>query len=415
MLLVVLAAVGFSTLFAAPPSGSISGVIIDAATGVVLPGTKLILPNGTSTTTNIAGIFTFPALNPGNYQLQISAAGYLSQSRAVERRKDDDVMLSIALEPIIVAGAEPIKEPAPEETKGKVAAAKNGVVKLNIEFDDYILYFDDKIVGKNIKKISRIKPGKHNLTIEKDQYEEYRTEVSVKARRTTEIAITLADLKPKTTPQQRARNHFALGKDALDDGLYQRAIEHFDTALTEVAEFADALQYRGWAFRKLGNMSQATADLVKAAKLFTLANRYLEAIPCVDVLIQMHPKDGNYYVQRGDIRTALGEAGSAIDDYRAAVKIDKGSLIFRLSLAEGYYRMAKYKEAAKSFEKARKMTNNSQDIYVRLILAYMYAGKDNDMIKRYRELAEFAPPDELERLARDPEWQEVLQLVGPNK
>jgi len=416
LVLAVLAAVGLTSFLGGPPTGTISGVVIDSATGKIIPGAEVTLPDGTPTKTNLAGMYTFGHLTPGEYALHVSIPGYGRKSQTVTRLADNDVTLPFALTPLFASrGEEKEKKGETEKAGAAKKPVEYGTLKLNLDFGNYIIYFDDRIFGKNIKKISKIRPGKHRLTLEKNQYEEYRTDVEIKARRTTKLSISISDLKRKTTPRQRAKARFAEGKSALDNGHYQAAIKEFDVALAEISEYPEARQYRGWAYRKLGDMQHAAADLKAATELYALSNRYLEAVTCVNLLLEMYPHNGAFHLMRGNHHTALGELKSAIEDYKAAVNADKKSLPFRLALAEAHYQNKQFKEAAKVFEKARKMAGDPTDIYIRLILSYMYAGKDKDLIKRYYELVDVASEEKMERLRRDPEWQNVLQLIGPNE
>jgi tetratricopeptide (TPR) repeat protein len=416
LVLVLLAAVGISSFFSSPPIGSLSGVVFDSATGKIAPGVTVTLSDGSITATDAAGLYNFSGLGPGEYDVEVTSPGYKSQTQSVTREENRDAALPFALEPLFSAAVR--KQDQKQETepaKDKAKVAEYGTLELDVDFEDYIIYLNNKIVGKNIKKVSKISPGKHSVALEKNQYEDYRTEVDIKVRRTTTVSISLDDLKRKTTPRQRAKTRFAEGKDALDNGHYPAAIKSFNAALTELPEYPDARQYRGWAYRKSGNISAAAEDFKAAAGLYALTNRYLEAITCSNLLLEMYPERGEFYLMRGDYQTALGESKLAIDDYKKAVDRDDRSLAFRLALAEGYYRDRQFKDAAKEFEKARKMTDDPADVYVRLILSYMYAGKDKDLLKRYREFADIASPAKMERLRTDPEWQRVLQLIGPDE
>jgi len=414
--LVMLAAVGLASFFTGPSTGTLTGVVVDAATGAIISGAEVTLSDGTTAKTNLAGMYTFPQLEPGEYEVQASMPGFTGKTQAITRSSDRDVVLPFALTPLFASSDKSTEKNADAgKTSGKSKAVEYGVLKLQLDFDDYIIYIDDRIFGKNIKKVSKMRPGKHRLTLEKNQYEEYRTEVNIRARRTTEISISIADLQRKTTPKQRAKSHFAEGKSALDDDHYRLAITQFDSALAEIAEYPEARQYRGWAYRKLGDIEHAAADLQAAAELYALASRYLEAVNCANLLIEIYPMRGEYHLMRSQYQTALGELKAAIDDCKAAVKTNKKSLTFRLALAEAYYHDEQFKNAAKEFEKARKAAGDPTDIYVRLILSYMYAGKDKDLVKRYYELADVASEEKMEKLRLDPEWQRVLQLIGPDE
>ncbi len=415
VLLAALAVYGASAMFSGGPTRAVVGVVLDGATGTVLADAQIVFPNGTTAMTNAAGIFMVPHVMPGDYQIKAAKPGYAPRTVTVSTATST-AAVSISLNPTFAASDEEKKEESANKKSADTGTATAyGTLVLELDFDDYLVYLDERLNGKNVTKIGKIQPGEHRITVEKSQFEDYHTTVEIKARRTTNLTIALENLKRKTTPQQRAKTHFADGKSALDRGLYQEAIRNFDAALAETPEDAEARQYRGWAHRKVNNAEQATKDLAAAADLYALGNRYLEATTCAKYLIEMHPGDGQYYILRGDYLSALGELKSAIADYEIAVDLDKKSLAFQLTLAEGYYRDQQFKEAARIFEKARKLTADPTDVYVRLILSYMYAGKDKDLVKRYREFAEIAPTEKLERLERDPEWKRVLQLVRPEE
>lgn len=418
LVLVLLAAIGVSSFFSGPPTGTITGVVVDAVTGKIIVGADVALRNGMTTRTNMAGMYVFAGLVPGSYEIKAQMPGYTGAAQTISRTGSQDAGLSFALQPLfasIVQEKPVVVETSVDKGENKEKPTEYGALKVNIDFTDYMLYLDDKVVGKDITKLTKLDPGDHRLMLEKEQFEEYRTQVSVKPRRTTELTVSLRDLKPKTTQQQRAKTRFADGKSALDGGRYPEAIQAFDDALAEQPEYAEARQYRGWACRKLGNTEEAIKDMLDAAQLYALSNRYLEAVTCANLLIDMRPGNGEFLLLRGEYHTALGEQKSAVGDYETAVNCDAKSLKFRLALAEGYYRAGQFKEAAREFEKARKMADDPVDIYVRLILSYMYAGKDKDLVKRYSELAGIAPSEKMERLRTDPEWQRVLQLVGPDE
>lgn len=70
-------------LFAQGATGAINGTVTDAS-GAVIPQAKVVLTNvatGTTRTaiTNETGIYVFPTVIPGNYSLEVSAAGFATQ------------------------------------------------------------------------------------------------------------------------------------------------------------------------------------------------------------------------------------------------------------------------------------------------------------------------------------------------
>src|SRR5438270_2723873 len=66
-------------------SGSISAIVADRS-GAVVPNAKVVLQNEATnatrdTTTNGAGLFTFPAVQPGSYTVTVTAAGLQTSQR----------------------------------------------------------------------------------------------------------------------------------------------------------------------------------------------------------------------------------------------------------------------------------------------------------------------------------------------
>ncbi len=406
--------VGLIVLFTQPsPTVPLYGTVVNAKTNQVVPQAMISLSNGTTAMSNGSGTFSMASIPPGDYKLQITVPGFKEQTQVVNVPETGPALASVAVQPLFGSEETQTEEQKRAEAEDKREKTAYGAVELKTDFKDYIIYVDDRIQGKNITKIPKMSPGKHTVTLEKPQYEEHRMSVSIRAHRTTHLSVNLADLKQKTTPRQRARKHYADGKEAVDQGLYQAAIRYFDDALAELPDYPEVLQYRGWSLQKYGDLRRASADFEKAAELYALANRYMEAILCTDYLIEIHPDNPVYHLQRGNYHTALNEFTHAIEDYNNAVDRDKRSLEYMLALAEGYYRAGEYKDAAKAFEKARKLTDEPSDVYVRLILAYMYAGKDKDLEKRYEEFVQLVPQERLDQLELDPEWKRVLQVLGP--
>src|ERR1051326_5440516 len=67
-----------AALFAQVGSGSISGTVVDR-TGAVIPNAKVVLKNEATnatreTVTTGAGLFSFPAVQPGSYTVTVSSA-----------------------------------------------------------------------------------------------------------------------------------------------------------------------------------------------------------------------------------------------------------------------------------------------------------------------------------------------------
>ncbi|MEW5702755.1 MAG: carboxypeptidase regulatory-like domain-containing protein [Candidatus Zixiibacteriota bacterium] len=419
VVLVILAAVGITHMAAGPQGGSITGVVVDRLTSRILPSATLRTADGRQVTTNIAGLYSFDGLTPGQYQLTASAEGYESQTGTVIRPARDNAQLAFALVPLvydtgsaIAFATRPPAESSPTETEESAPVAY-GNVNLNTDFEDYLIFVDDVLYGKNAKKLKRMSAGDHKIVLQLDGYEDYSTSVAVKARSTSTLTVSKSDLVPKVNPLKRAKGHFAEGKSLLDRGLWQAAIEAYDRGLEFDPENAGAIQYRGWAYFKAGNMEKARVDFLAAAQLHRNASRYLDAVACAGHLIDMDPTNPDSYRRRAGFYIALTEYGKAIDDYEQAVKLDKKSFASQLGLGEACFLAGDYRRAAKEFDKARKLADDPFDVYVRLLVSLSRAGEDDQVRKKYKEFSGNAAPERLQKLRNDPEWLRVLQIVDP--
>ncbi|MEO8373526.1 MAG: TonB-dependent receptor, partial [Candidatus Solibacter sp.] len=101
-LLAILCLLTAGSVWSQDTKGTISGRVTDPS-GSVIPGAKVIVTNtamGTKTdvTTNAEGIYRAPALNPGEYTVEVTSQGFKKSIRNVEVRVADRLDISIVLE-----------------------------------------------------------------------------------------------------------------------------------------------------------------------------------------------------------------------------------------------------------------------------------------------------------------------------
>ena len=419
--LVIFAVVGISHLFAGTPAGTITGVVIDRTTGQIIPGAAVAVENGAQATTNAAGLFLIDGAKSGQLKLTASAAGYESQSGSAANTPGQGAQLAFALLPSIPvvtppseAPARPASTPTATENTEESAPVAYGNVALTTDFEDYMVFVDDVLYGKNAKKLKRMPEGSHKIVLQVEGFEDYSTSVDVKAKATAAITVAKADLVPKVNPVKRAASHYAEGKDFLDKAQWPAAIEAFNQALEYDADNTQALQYRGWAYLKSGSPDKARADFLRAAELDRKAGHYLDAVTCAGYLIDLDPANPEGYSRRAQFYIALTEYGKALADCEQAVKLNKKSFDNQMALAEACFVSGDYRRAAKEFEKARKLTTEPVGVYVRWLLALTRAGQDDQVRKKYKELSSMATPERMQQLRADPEWLPVLQIVDPS-
>lgn len=419
--LTVLAIVGLTTLFSNPTGGTVSGVVLDRTTGQIIPNATIQFESGESVTTNLAGMYSLDGLGAGLFKMKATAPGYETQEGSVVRPADGDAQLAFALMPIGFSGAAQFSAPAETETPvvteeqvdANNEALAYGNINLETDFSDYLVFVDGVLYGKDAKKIKRMNAGDHRVIVQLEGFEDFSTNVSVKARGTHTVEVAKAKLTPKVDPVKRAKAFFVEGKDLLDRGLYPAAIEKYTQGLQDDPQNASALQYRGWAYSKAGNLDAARADLMRAATLHADGNRFLDAVACEGHLIELSPEDPAAFLRRAKYYTQMREHDKAIKDCETAVKLDKKAYAPQVALAEACFVAGDYKRAAKEFDKGRKLADNPADPYVRMLISLSRSGEDDQVRKKFKDFSELATPELQKKLRDNPDWLRVLQIVDP--
>lgn len=424
LVLTVLAIVGVSSMFSTSSGGAVTGVVLDRTTGRIIPEATVTIEGGSAVTTNLAGLYFFNGLRSGIFKMTASAPGYEPQSGSVVRPADGTAQLAFALMPLGYSGTSASStQPsavAGTDTKGQEADANNaalgyGNINLETDFTDYLVFVDGKLYGKDATQIKRVDIGSHRVTVLLEGFEDYSTNVDVKARGTHVVQIAKSDLTPRVDPVKRSKAHFAEAKEHLDRGLYASAIAKYDLGLQDDPQNAGALQYRGWAYWKAGNLDAARADLLRAATLHAEVNRFLDAVACAGHLIELSPEDPAAYMRRAKYYTQMREFDKAVKDCETAVKLDRKSLEPQMQLAEICFTAGDYKRAAKEYDKARKLSDKPAEVYVNVLISLARGGEDDQVRKKFKDFSEVATPELQKKLRDNPDWLRVLQIVDPTK
>jgi len=421
MVLGVLAVIGVVSLASVPPGGTITGVVVDRQSGRIIPNALVAIEGGPSVATNAAGLYTFSDALSGLLKVTATAPGYEPQSGTVVGPSKGAAQMAFALSPInsetlnLTSTPPTSQAPAPtdEASAGADEAVAYGNIALETDLNDFMVFVDNVLYGKNAKKVQRMSAGDHHVVVQVEGFEDYASDVTVKAHATQTLSIAKANLTPKVDTVKRAKQHFAEAKEFIDKGLWEQAIGAYSTGLQDDPQNTEALQYRGWAYAKSGNTEKARADFLQAATLNEESNRFLDAVACAGHLIDLDPGNSEAYLRRSQYYIELREYAKAIDDCQMAVKKDKKSAKAQLALAEAYFTSGDYKHAAKEFDKGRKLSDNPQDVYVRLLISLARGGEDDQVRHKYKDFAASATPELQKQLRQNPEWLRVLQIVDP--
>lgn len=123
------------------------------------------------------------------------------------------------------------------------------------------------------------------------------------------------------------------------------------------------------------------------ADMCIFTNRYAEAKPVLDKLVQMDPTNATYLINLAEIYLSEGDTAKALEYSDKALDIDKNNADIWLNVAKLYFLIQDYKRAAESFEHyAALVEEPSRDDYF-LYLLSLY--QNNEIEKDKTELEKF--------------------------
>jgi tetratricopeptide (TPR) repeat protein len=134
------------------------------------------------------------------------------------------------------------------------------------------------------------------------------------------------------SPDLSASFDLSLANSYVDDGEYDKAIDHFTMVIRLQPNCGEAFNNRGVAYQAAGDSEKALADLAKA--------------------IQLLPKSAVPYSNRGAVYLAQGDYYGALTDLNKALELDPrfGKAHHNRGLA--YLNLGIPEEAIADFEKA---------------------------------------------------------------
>ena len=190
-------------------------------------------------------------------------------------------------------------------------------------------------------------------------------------------------------PSYLRQNWQRLAALALVAGDYNLAIEFCRRLQQEHPEEV-------WYYQILGQLYLQTSAFEKAAEMFeraltiepdnfelrddeieelAQAGRIREAIERMQQLISTQGEFADSYVRLGDLFSQLGEDESARESYHYALRLHQGYLEAAVKLGTQHLRMARFFEAAGSFNRAVEINDQIIAAYVGLGISEILAGK----------------------------------------
>lgn len=233
------------------------------------------------------------------------------------------------------------------------------------------------------------------------------------------------------------------GRNALSEGKYSSAIEHFNilarldttdywtyfyrgiakynlgdirgaqkdfsTTVRLNPVFTSGYHYRAITWNRFGRYDDALTDLSRAIALrpgyeglyftrgvtYFLSQKFDDAVEDFDLYIRRQPKDPSAYLNRGASYLFLGDTTKAINDYNKAIKLDRFE-------PEGYIRRGRlyaakkdYKSAISDLDRAIQLDTSNTFAYFNRALMYYEQNSLNEAMTDLNKVLEYEPGNAL--------------------
>lgn len=203
----------------------------------------------------------------------------------------------------------------------------------------------------------------------------------------------------KKSPQ-KARGHYNLGLAYKAAGLFERAAEHYKTALILEPDFALAFKNLGRAYSDNGNKGQldkATEHYETAISLWgdnaethnDLGNAYRavglldKAIEHYTIAINLDPDYAEAYNNLGSVFGERGLFEKAIEHYQTAIHLDSRYATPYVNLGNAYRAMGLFDKAIENYQTAVRLEPDFIMAYNNLGNTYRAMGLFNKAIENY--------------------------------
>ncbi|TFH64461.1 MAG: PEGA domain-containing protein, partial [Candidatus Zixiibacteriota bacterium] len=378
IVIAVLLIIGFSG--ATVPKPALYGVVTSAETKEVLAGISVSIPQtGASTVTDEAGMFTFPGLPDGRYDVKMEGTFYEAQMMPTSIINGESKMVHGTLSPLL-SQMTSFATTAPRSTNESVVNTGPifGTLKVKCSISDAMVLVDGKAIGSANQTFKRMMPGTHTVVVTRDGYENWEQQVRIDEEETTTLTVNLTEAKAAGPVEYSADDFFQQAEALLAEKNYTEAIGYYTLALAKDNTLVQAYLRRAEANEASNKTMNARADFRSAADLYLHSNRFADAITCYDKIIEMAPNAFDAYQLRGWAKISSGKYDSGLKDLEKALSFNKDDTQSQFEYGKALYITNNYKESEKILKKIRKYGDDSPEIYAYLALTYLAQGSESD-------------------------------------
>jgi len=421
--IIVLFFIFLSSFSGTKDSGKMVGAVVEKGTGVFLPNAMIELKElGKKVQSNDLGFFIIDLLPAGTYQMQAQLKGYtpVSENAVIVRKQITTTVVELSPQTADAAATPVPSEPEKTVPRTRPVAPSQprstlGSVKIETNVPGVIVYLDGRYLGVGNNLYADITPGTHSIRLSKDSYQDWTGNVTVSERSTSRIKVNLNPTEGASGPSGSTRSQtdfMSSAQKEYDVGNYAGAVENYTKGLLLDPGNPEAYLGRGSSYAKIGEKSKAIADLSQGAKLFENKGNYNKAVLCYSQILNLTPGDLNYLYSRGQDYVHTREYDKATADLKKVTEQNPKYLNGFMELGNAQYNAGDFKGAAESYAKARKLSPNSRQIYVKLALVYTALQNKSEAKKNYEKFKELTTLADRETMKDDPEWIKVLKFLG---
>ncbi len=361
--------------------GEVVGMIFDENHQPYLEGARVTIPILNKTTkSNAQGFFHFELIPTGSYELvyelsggRVGKANTTVSSGQTTLMAFGDIPLttitsptrSESFEPRTVApGVAVVDERRIDQPDSRPKTQPEfGRIQLVSNVADARITLDNKVLGSGNNTYDRIKPGEHNLKVDKPGYSEYAAVIKLDANQTLTVNATLQPTSKESSLSTSVDDHIARGNKAFASGDHQKAIEEYTSALNLQPGSKEAYQKRADAYAKAGSAGKAVEDYIRLGEIYRLGKLNDKAIISFSTALSYEPKNKIALVGRGGARLDNGEYSPALNDFEAALKVDDQFYPALFGGGVSNFKLGNNKQADKYLKNAYKLNQSDPFLY----------------------------------------------------
>jgi len=434
VVILIIIGIKFANQPAISGEGEIVGMILDENGRPYLEKSIVAIPLlNKSTSSNAQGFFRFQKIPTGTYELMFEKAnGNIYEGNATVISNQLTLMAFGEQEPVMpqrktvdnTSYTSDIRNETHKKTEknvkavtsekkkksdsGKKSSNKYGKIKLKANVENARVSIDNKTLGAGNNTYSKIKPGTRTVKVSKDGYTAYKEVVKVKAGKTTTITANLAPAAPASLS---AKDYLSLGKDALKENDYSKAINNLTMAVELSPNLAEAYEARATASLQTGEENKAVSDYIRAGEIYRFKKKYDESNNAFSLALELSEKNTNALIGRAGTYCANGKYRSAMKDYDAALKTNNKLFAAQYGMGICYFKLGENKKAEKYLKSAYKLDKSDPQLYQYLMLNYLARDNIKKVREVYSEFKTIADPAELAELKSSNRFQPVIRLI----